>query len=216
MTELILKIVVSYLLGSIMGSLVMGRLRGGVDIRSLGSGNAGSTNALRTQGKGFALGVVLIDVGKGFLAARIVPNLVLPWAAPAPALYPWLAAACAAAAMVGHVYPIWYGFRGGKAVATFVGAVLGLAPVLMIPVLLTWAVALVLTGFVGLSSMLAAAALPLSVLALDRPAPLPLLAFGVFAALLIMLRHGKNIARMRSGTEPRARRVWLLGRGAAR
>lgn len=106
MLELGIKTLLAYLLGSLIGSLIVGQVRGGVDIRQLGSGNAGGTNALRTQGAMFALWVILIDVGKGWLAAAVLPDLHLPLAGSDPNVDRlWLAVACAAAAVVGHVYP---------------------------------------------------------------------------------------------------------------
>lgn len=216
MIEWVLKVALSYLLGSVLGSLLIGRLAGGPDIRTVGSGNPGSTNALRTQGKLFALGVIVIDVGKGWVATGLLPALLPHLDGPQGALRIWLPAACGVAVMLGHVYPLWYGFRGGKAVATFVGAVLGLAPRLLLPVLLTWLVAVVLTGFVGLASMAAAIALPLCTVWLGLTAHSPLLAFGVFAAALIIFTHRSNISRMCAGREPRARRLWLFGRAASK
>jgi glycerol-3-phosphate acyltransferase PlsY len=201
----VLKVILSYLLGSIVGSLLVGRLRGGVDIRRLGSGNAGGTNALRTQGKGFAFWVMLIDIGKGWLATRVVA----PFHTTQP--YGWLAAVCGIAVMLGHVYPLFYGFRGGKGVATLVGAALGLDPWLLLPMLGTWLVAVILFGFVGLASMLGALALAVAgAMGAWEPRG-PLVAFGVLSALLIAFTHRSNIARMRAGTEPRARRLWLFG-----
>jgi glycerol-3-phosphate acyltransferase PlsY len=215
-TEFVVKVGLSYLLGSIIGSLVVGRLRGGVDIRRLGSGNAGSTNALRTQGKGFAFWVFLIDIGKGWVATGVLAPLLLPGilhgVEPAPPqLRDWLAAACGSAVILGHVYPVWYGFRGGKGVATVVGAVLGLSPWLLVPMLATWLIAVVLVGFVGLASILGAITLAVAIAASGREPRVPLLTFGVLTALLIAFTHRANIARMLAGTEPRARRLWLLG-----
>src|SRR5215470_8964695 len=133
MSELALKVILSYLIGSIVGSLVVGRLRGGVDIRTLGSGNAGGTNALRTQGKSFAAWVLLIDIGKGWIAARLIARLLLPAIAAAPEeVRIWLPVACGVAAVVGHIYPVWHGFRGGKGVATLIGVVVGLDPSLLL------------------------------------------------------------------------------------
>lgn len=213
MTDLLLRALISYLLGSIVGSLVVGRLRGGVDIRKLGSGNAGGTNALRTQGKSFALWVLVIDIGKGWLATRVVSQMPLPGAESAPAdLHEWVQAACGVAAILGHVYPAWHGFRGGKGVATLVGVVLGIDAVLLIPMLLTWFAAVVLIGFVSLGSMLAAASLPLYISAVGVDPGLPLTTFGVLVTALIVFTHRSNIARIRAGTEPRARRLWLFGR----
>src|SRR5580700_6338555 len=114
----VIKVILSYLLGSIVGSLLIGRLRGGVDIRKLGSGNAGGTNALRTQGKWFALWVLLIDIGKGWLAVAVIAPILIPGVDPAPAdIRVWMPAACGIAVVAGHVYPLWHGFRGGKGVA---------------------------------------------------------------------------------------------------
>jgi len=217
--ELVVKVVASYLVGSLIGSLIVGRLRGGVDIRTLGSGNAGGTNALRTQGKGFALWVVLIDVGKGLLATRVIAPLPLSGvglagtAAAVGALREWLPVACGFAAIIGHIYPVWHGFRGGKGVATLVGVLLGIDPLLLLLTLLTWLVAAMLMGFVGLASMLAAVAVPVYVIAFGIEPHGPIIAFGVAVALLVVYTHRGNIARMIAGTEPRARRLWLFGRG---
>jgi acyl phosphate:glycerol-3-phosphate acyltransferase len=213
--ELILKVAASYLLGSILGSLLIARMTGRADIRAVGSGNPGTTNALRTQGKLFALGVILVDVGKGWVATRVVPGVWLDLRPTPSPIHNWLPAVCGAAVMLGHVYPLWYGFRGGKAVATFVGAVLGLMPRLVIPVLLTWIGVVVLTGFVGLASMAAAVSLPLCIAWTGLAWYRPFLTFGLFAAVLIVLTHRANIVRMCTGREPRARRLWLLGRRAA-
>jgi len=207
----VIKVILSYLLGSIVGGLLVGRLRGGVDIRRLGSGNAGGTNALRTQGKAFAFWVMFIDIGKGWLATRVVA----PFHATQP--HGWVAAACGIAVMLGHVYPLWYGFRGGKGVATLVGAALGLDPWLLLPMLATWLVAVVLFGFVGLASVLGALALAVAGAVGAWEPRVPLVTFGVLSAVLIAFTHRSNIARMRAGTEPRARRLWLFGlrRGSA-
>jgi glycerol-3-phosphate acyltransferase PlsY len=207
--ELGVKTLISYLLGSLLGSLVMGRLRG-VDIREQGSGNAGGTNALRTQGWKFALGVVVIDVGKALVAAGLLPALALPGIGIDPAVNrDWLAVSCAAAAVVGHVYPVWYEFRGGKGAATLIGAVAVLAPSALLPVALVWLACVMLTGFVGLGTMLGAATLPLY-FALARPGSNALLAFGFAMAAFVVYTHRSNLARMRAGNENRARRLWLL------
>ena len=217
MTELLIKASLSYLLGSIVGSLLLGRLRGGIDIRRLGSGNAGGTNALRTQGKSFASCVLLIDIGKGWVATRIIAPLALPGVGLAsPEADAWLPAACGIAVMLGHVYPVWYEFRGGKGVATLVGAVLGLAPWLLVPMLCAWLAAMILVGFVGLASMLGAVALTVAIAWSGLEPRIPLLSFGGVAALLIVYTHRSNIARMRAGIEPRARRLWLFGCGRER
>jgi glycerol-3-phosphate acyltransferase PlsY len=218
--ELLLKVFASYLLGSLIGGLIVGRLRGGVDIRKLGSGNAGGTNALRTQGKGFAVWVLLIDIGKGIIATRLIAPLSLQGLGLVGAsagfgmsnLRDWLPVACGLAAIVGHVYPLWYGFRGGKGVATLVGVLFGVEPVLLLVVLIVWLITLVLTGFVGLSSIVAACAVAVFVVVTGMEPQAPLLTFGVLVALLVAFTHRSNIARMRAGTEPRSRKMWLFGR----
>ena len=209
MLELAVKSLVAYLLGSLMGALLLGALRG-VDIRTLGSGNAGGTNALRTQGKRFALGVAGIDVAKGWFAAALLPRLVLPGVGlDAEVDRAWLTVACAAAVTLGHVYPVWYEFRGGKGAATIVGVVLGLAPQLLPPVLGAWLVVVLVSGFVGLGTICAIAVLPVAVATL-RPHNSALLSFAIAMALFVVYTHRANIARMRAGTEHRARRLWLL------
>jgi glycerol-3-phosphate acyltransferase PlsY len=207
--ELGVKTLLAYLLGSLLGSLVMGRLRG-VDIRELGSGNAGGTNALRTQGWGFALGVVVIDVGKALLAVGVLPGLALPWVGFAPGVSSdWLAVACATAVVVGHVYPVWYEFRGGKGAATLVGAVAVLAPAALLPVATVWLACVMLTGYVGLATVLGTATLPVFFW-LVGPRAMSLVLFGVAMTAFIAYTHRANIARMRAGNENRARRLWLL------
>ncbi len=213
MIEPIGKLALSYLLGSILGSAVVGRTRG-VDIRTLGSGNAGATNALRTQGARFAFGVMVIDVGKGWLATRVVPQLSVPLTPPSSEIHNWLPACCGAAALLGHVYPVWCRFRGGKAVATLLGAVLGLAPSVLVPVLIVWLACAVLTGFISVASIVAALTLPFWVVVENLAWQTALLAFTVFAALLVLFTHRANLRRLREGREPRARRLWWRGRRA--
>lgn len=216
MTELLVKAALSYLLGSIVGSLLVGRLLGGVDIRRLGSGNAGGTNALRTQGKGFAFWVLLIDIGKGWLATGVLAPAHLPGLAEPSPWRVWPIAACGIAVMLGHVYPLWHGLRGGKGVATLVGAVLGAAPILIAPILAVWLLAVIVFGFVGLASILGAVTFALAAAQMHASIRAPLLTFAVASALLVAFTHRSNVSRMLAGTEPRARRLWLLGAGRSR
>jgi glycerol-3-phosphate acyltransferase PlsY len=214
MLELGVKTLLAYLLGSLMGALLVGALRG-VDIRTLGSGNAGGTNALRTQGKLFALGVVVIDVLKGWIAAAWLPAAALPGLAPDPAVpHNWLVVACATAVVLGHVYPVWYEFRGGKGAATLVGVLAGVAPPMLLPVFVVWLVTVLLSGYVSLATMLAAAAFPFTQWLLTRylghAFDEPMFAFGVGMALFVVYTHRTNLGRIRAGTENRARRLWLL------
>ena len=209
MLELGVKTLLAYLLGSVLGSLLMGRLRG-VDIREQGSGNAGGTNALRTQGWSFALGVVVIDVGKALVAVGLLPRLTLPLLGIDASLdRDWLAVACAAAVVAGHVYPVWYEFRGGKGAATLLGAVAVLAPAALIPVLAVWLCCVMLTGYVGLGTMLGTATLPASFLLMRPPNP-ALVVFGLAMTAFVAYTHRSNLARMYRGSENRARRLWLL------
>ena len=209
MLELGVKSLLAYLLGSLIGSLVMGRFRG-VDIRELGSGNAGGTNALRTQGWKFALGVMVVDVGKALLAVGVLPGLDIPFVGLDPAVdREWLAVSCAAAAVAGHVYPVWYEFRGGKGAATLLGAVAVLAPAALLPVAIAWLACVMLTGYVGLGTMVGVATLP-AYLVLTGTGSTALVAFGVAMAAFVAYTHRSNLARMLAGSENRARRLWLL------
>lgn len=202
----VLLLLCAYLLGSVSGSLLLGRLRG-VDIRRHGSGNAGGTNALRTLGWRFALGVVAIDVGKGALAAWLALRFAPLGQALDVTAHGYAAAACA---VVGHVWPLWHGFRGGKGAATAVGGLLMLWPWSIGVLLPVWMLVLVATGYVGLSTVLAALALPL--LAWGTDAEPVRLWFSMFAAIFIAFTHRANLQRLRQGTESRFERARLLHR----
>lgn len=213
MLELGTKFLLSYFIGSIMGSMVIGRLRGGVDIRDLGSGNAGGTNALRTQGWMFACGVILIDVGKGAIATGLIPDLNLPFVSVEPELSRvWLTLCCAAAAVIGHVWPMWYNFRGGKGAATLVGTMLVLDASILVPLVAVWLITLIVSGYVGLSTILAGIAAPVFLLVTRLPADQPLFIYTVALALYILFSHRSNVLRMRQGTEPRVGRAMLFDR----
>lgn len=201
MLDLLWLPLVAYLLGSVSGSLWLGRLRG-VDIRRLGSGNAGGTNALRTQGWRFALGVVLIDIGKGvlavWLALRFAPELsqqALQWTS-------------LLAAMAGHIWPIFHGFRGGKGAATLVGGLILAWPAALLAVLASWLLVLSASGYVGLATVIAGfALLPMAALG-DVGAERG--AFAISAALLLLYTHRGNLQRLHAGNEHRFERarVW--------
>ncbi len=209
MLEPALKILISYLLGSVIGALWVGRILGHVDIRTLGSGNAGGTNALRTQGWSFAALVVIIDVGKGALAAGWVPGLALSGTISTAGSAPWLQVGCAAAAVVGHVFPIYHGFRGGKGAATLAGALLVVFWPALVALAVTWLICVSLTGFVGLATMLGtvcAAAYTAGSLGLRSPVFL----FTLLMAGFIVWTHRSNITRMITGTENRTVKLMLL------
>ena len=213
MLELGIKFLLSYLIGSIMGSMVMGKIRGGVDIRTMGSGNAGGTNALRTQGWLFALGVVVIDVAKGIVAAGVVPSLELPIAGNDPMISrTWLVLCCAAASVVGHVWPMWHNFRGGKGAATMVGTLVILGPGLIIPVVLMWAWVLVLSGYVGLATMIAGISAPIYLALTRLPLEQPLFIYCALLAIYIVFTHRSNIRRMIEGTEAKNPQLMLFRR----
>jgi glycerol-3-phosphate acyltransferase PlsY len=199
----------AYLLGALVGSLVLGLVRG-VDIRALGSGNAGATNALRTQGKGFGAAVLLIDVLKGVLAVAWLPTLLIPGVGFDPEVSRvWLTLACGLAVVVGHVFPVWFGFRGGKGAATVIGVIGALDPRLLVPMLIGWFVVVLLSGYVGLATMLAGLTVTVAAVFID-PGNWRLFGFcGVLTAFLVYT-HRSNIARMRAGKENRARRLWLF------
>jgi len=207
MIEAGVKIALGYLLGSISGSLWLGRLRG-VDIRSQGSGNAGGTNAFRTQGPWFGLAVGLIDVGKGALAAwfggyglAAGPNALT------------MALLTGAAAAAGHVWPLYHGFRGGKGVAVVIGALLVLWPTALLVLAGVLLLVLTTTGYVGLGSMLAAAALvPAAVWLAPAPVRSVWIVATVLIAGFIVFTHRVNIQRLRAGTEHRFERARLLAR----
>lgn len=213
MLELGVKFLLAYFLGSLMGAMIMGRIRGGIDIRTMGSGNAGGTNALRTQGLAFALGVVVIDVGKGVVAAGIIPGLDIPLVGIDPAISrAWLTIACAAAAVLGHVWPFYHAFRGGKGAATYVGTLVVLNPALILPLLLVWAWVVVLTGFVGLATMMAAVALPVWLAITRLPEDQPLFIYSAVMAMFIIYWHRANIERMRQGNEHQNAKLMLFRR----
>jgi acyl phosphate:glycerol-3-phosphate acyltransferase len=214
MLELGVKILIAYLLGALLGSLILGRLRG-VDIRSMGSGNAGATNALRTQGKLFGLLVLAVDIAKGLVVVWWLPKAALPAVGIDPDLpRAWLTVACGLAVIVGHVYPVWFSFRGGKGVATVVGVIAAVEPRLLVPLLLSWFVVLVLTGYVSLASMLSGVVLVAAAHVLE-PDDVPLLSFCAAVTAFVIYTHRGNIARMRAGRESRVRRLWLFRSRAA-
>lgn len=190
-----------YVLGSVSGSLLMGKTRG-VDIRTMGSGNAGGTNALRTQGWKFALGVVVIDIGKGVLAVALAQRF-----------FPGDAAVAFGAmlmAVIGHIWPVFHDFRGGKGAATLVGGLILVWPQSLLPLLLVWVLCLLLTGYVGLSTVLAACSLLLSA-GIFHGGPVQWLFAGLSAGLLIY-SHRANLERLRQGNELRFEKARVLGR----
>jgi glycerol-3-phosphate acyltransferase PlsY len=188
-----LLVVLAYLLGSVSFSILVVRLFFRKDIREEGSGNAGATNVLRNHGAKAGVAVALLDVAKGAAAVG-----AMKWATADPA---WLSAA-AFAVVLGHVFPAFFRFRGGKGVATTVGAFLVLAPGATAVVIGLFALVVAATRYVSLGSILAATALPPVALYLfHSPDPVALAAGAT--ALLILFKHRENLRRLASGTERR-------------
>lgn len=206
MTATLLVIVAAYLVGALSGGLLIGRLLGKADLRAAGSGNAGATNALRTGGRLYGVLVLLFDLAKGVVAAGLLPLVV----AGGPG---WLAFACGAAAVIGHVYPVYFGFAGGKGAATLIGVLLVLAPGLLVPGVVTFVAVLVLSGMVSLSILLAMGAVVLAQAVWMWPAlgSAPVL-FAFAMWLLMLFTHRSNVARILAGEESRFERVMLLRR----
>jgi glycerol-3-phosphate acyltransferase PlsY len=204
MLELGVKITLAYALGAVMGGLVVGYVRGGVDIRRSGSGNVGGTNALRTQGKLFAFFVMLIDVGKGIVAVAFLPMLDLPAIGIDPEVdRDLLTYAIGLAAVVGHVFPVWADFRGGKGGATAAGLLAYLAPTVAVPVIGAWIAVVFFTGYVGIATVSAAWLGAAYIAITNLPGERALFVFAVLLAAFITYTHRGNLRRMWDGTESR-------------
>ena len=186
-------LVVSYLLGSIPFAFLFVRAAGRGDVRRIGSGNVGATNAMRAIGWKLALAVAVLDVGKGVAAVVLMRQVT---ANPA-----W-AAAAGVLAVVGHCFPVWLSFSGGKGVATAAGAFGAFALIPVLVVAFVWVALLALTRVVSLSSVLAATCFPIAFYYLANPPP-PVALCAAVAALLIIWRHRYNLARLLRGEEPR-------------
>lgn len=187
---------VAYLLGSIPSAVWIGKRFYGTDVREHGSRNAGATNTLRVLGRKAALPVFLIDFLKGFAAVEL--SLLSSFPEGSAQLF-YLRLALVVAAVLGHIFPVFAGFKGGKGVATAAGAVLAVAPAGVLLSVATFFLLLLLTKYVSLSSMLAALAFPLYLLLLR--ADVHLIVFGAVVAALIVITHKKNIRRLLNGTE---------------
>jgi acyl phosphate:glycerol-3-phosphate acyltransferase len=202
-STLIAVVVCAYLLGSIPFGYILVRVFQGIDVRSIGSGNIGATNVARSGGKGLAIATLVLDALKGWLPVFLV--LTLPGiSASGPAQLHTLASLAALAAVVGHMFPVWLKFNGGKGVATGLGVFLALAPRAMLIALLIFAVVVAATRYVSLGSILAAAAFPVALYWLQRDSfPAPALLMCAAVALLVIFRHRQNIGRLWAGTENR-------------
>jgi acyl phosphate:glycerol-3-phosphate acyltransferase len=188
----LLVLVVAYLVGGIPFGYLLVKLKTGEDVRSKGSGNIGATNVLRTTGRGIAVITLLLDIGKGFFAvwfaARLTDNS------------PEWTSAAALAVMAGHAYPVFLKFKGGKAVASFIGAFLYLTPVPLAATLVLFVIVVWATRQISMGSVAAAGSLPLAVWMIEHPPGVVLLA-SIAAAVFIVYRHRANIERIRAGNE---------------
>jgi glycerol-3-phosphate acyltransferase PlsY len=192
MMDWLLALLLGYALGSVPFGLLLARAAGKGDIREVGSGNIGATNVLRAGGKWLAAAVLLLDAGKGFLAVWLVGR----WLPEAPSLG-------ALGAVLGHCFPVWLGFRGGKGVATTLGTCLGLAWPIGAAYAAVWLALLAVTRISSLAGMSAALAAPIAATLLARWDLVPAL---WVIALIVIILHRENLARLRAGTEPRVGR----------
>lgn len=198
---LALMAVGGYLLGSIPFGVILTRLGGAGDVRQIGSGNIGATNVLRTGRKDLAIATLLLDAGKGAAALLLARALVGGADAEIPC------AVAGGAAFLGHLFPVWLKFKGGKGVATFFGLMLAAWWPLGLVAAAIWLLTAALLRMSSLAALVASAATPLVALMplalLRLPAPQPIIVLSVFTAVLIWVRHHENIARLLKGLEPR-------------
>ncbi|HLY19786.1 MAG TPA: glycerol-3-phosphate 1-O-acyltransferase PlsY [Bryobacteraceae bacterium] len=183
---------IAYLLGDIPFGYLLVKLTTGRDVRAAGSGNIGATNVLRTTGRAAGVATLLLDITKGYAAVWLEGRL-------SGGHIEWMSAA-ALAVMIGHSYPVFLHFRGGKAVAAFVGAYLCLTPLPLAATLLVFVAMVAWTRHISLGSIVAAGTFPLAVWLIGHP-PLTVVAAAILSAALIVYRHRENIVRLRAGTE---------------
>lgn len=193
-------IVAAYLLGSIPTSVWIGKIFYGTDVREHGSGNAGATNTFRVLGAKAAVPVLIVDILKGFAAVKLA---LLSNINPVSDVWVNFKITLAIAALLGHIFPVFVGFRGGKGVATLLGGVIAIAPLSAAAAVAVFILVLTTTRYVSLSSMLAGVSFPFTVLLLySSPAP-SLIVFSVFVAILLVITHKKNIQRLLKKQESR-------------
>ena len=197
----------SYLIGSISGSMILGKLKG-VDIRTMGSGNAGGTNAFRSIGPLFALGVVIIDILKGYISVIYISELSF-FIDNSLLTFEYKQVICGIAAVLGHVYPLYYKFKGGKGAGTLIGIVGALFPEAVLISILSWIISLIFTGYVGLSTMIAGIVLTTTVFFIPNISNIYFY-FSLAMSLFIIFTHRSNIMRMVDGNENRFEKVMLF------
>ena len=187
-----LGLAIAYLLGGIPFGYLLVKVTTGRDVRASGSGNIGATNVLRTTGRAAGVATLLLDIGKGYLAVWLEGRLTGGNAA-------WMSAA-ALAVMIGHAYPVFLRFHGGKAVASFVGAWLCLTPLPLAAVLVVFVVMVAWTRHISLGSIVAAGTFPVAVWLIEHP-PATVVLAAILSGALIVYRHRENILRLHAGTE---------------
>ena len=192
---------IAYLLGSIATAVWAGRLFHGIDIREHGSGNAGATNTIRVLGWTTGIPVLLIDIGKGWLAASL--PVLLKLAPPASPELINMQIVTGIIAIVGHLFPVFAGFKGGKGVASTFGVLLALNPLVTLLCMAVFLVILLITGYVSISSISAGIAFPLISLVLFECPSTIFMIFSIFIALALIITHKKNISRLLKGEENR-------------
>ena len=193
---------IGYLCGALPWGLWLGRAFKGVDVRTVGSGNLGATNVYRSLGRGIGLATLALDVGKGAFPVLLLPRGTLGAAFPGGP--EWCAIAVGAMAVVGHVWTLFAGLRGGKGVATAAGVLLALSPMAMACAAIVFIVTVALTRYISLGSMFGAITIPLALaLGSTRGVHQPVFVLSVLLAILLIVRHRDNIARLRRGEERR-------------
>jgi glycerol-3-phosphate acyltransferase PlsY len=198
-----LLIAVAYLIGSIPTAVWVSKFFFGIDIREYGSGNSGATNTFRVLGSAWGTFVMAVDILKGVLACLLY--LLLPYYLTNEMDRTNLMVGLGLAAVLGHIFPIWANFKGGKGVATVFGMVLAIQPMVALYVVGVFLVVLYLTRFVSLSSILASLALPVLILVVFNEPEVLYRVFAIAVALLVILTHQKNIGRLINGNESKAR-----------
>jgi glycerol-3-phosphate acyltransferase PlsY len=194
-------IVGAYLLGAVPFGLILARWLKGIDLRTFGSGNIGTTNAVRALGRRWGFVVFALDFLKGFAPVLAAP-LVIPTA---EGDIEFVQVMVGTASVLGHCYPVYLGFKGGKGVATGCGAIVAIEWRVFLAGGIVWLLTRLMTGYAGLASILMGVAFPLAAWYLGWPARRALVVGAVLLMLLIIVRHRGNISRMLSGTEPNAR-----------
>ena len=208
--QIIINCILSYLIGSISGSMVLGNLKG-IDIRKMGSGNAGGTNAFRTVGPFFALGVIIIDILKGYISVIYISQLNFM-------NYSIIGSneimniVCGISAVLGHVYPLYYNFKGGKGAGTLIGIIAALFPFKsLMYAILSWIIVLIFTGYVGLGTIIAGITLALNAYVIFVGTEFSeYIYFAFLMAIFIVFTHRENILRMLNCNENKFEKIMIF------